>query len=150
LFCLICNFFCDIAVSGRQHDDATINRFLAATDAVLKGSDPVLCLMDKRVRDIFKTACTFEVRVNDQRTTAVPQAMHSGVQWKPSATQSATRKDLFVAEVTAKATKIGFGVVADDLLEVTFDAFKVVDHCIKVHEEEVFAPIADQLQAQND
>lgn len=110
----------------------------------------MLCLMDKRVRDIFKTACTFEVRVNDQRTTAVPQAMHSGVQWKPSATQSATRKDLFVAEVTAKATKIGFGVVVDDLLEVTFDAFKVVDHCIKVHEEEVFAPIADQLQAQND
>ena len=146
----MCNFFCGIAVSGRQHDDATIKRFLAATDAVLKGSDPVLCLMDKRVRDIFKTACTFEVRANDQRTTAVPKAMHSGVQWKSSATQSATRKELFVAEVTAKATKIGFGVVVDDLLEVTFDAFKVVDHCIKVHEEDVFAPIVDQLKAQND
>lgn len=119
---------------------------------MLKGSDPVLSLMDKRVRDIFKAACTFEIRGTDHNANAntVPQAMRSGIRSKAVIAPGAVQKNIFNDEVAGKATRLGFGIVVEDLVDTTYDAFKVIDHCIKVHEEPVFTPILNELKAERE
>ncbi len=115
---------------------------------MLKGTDPVLSLMDKRVRDVFKAACTFEMRRNSN--SAMPQSMHSGIQSKAAISPGTVQKNAFIREVSDKAAKVGFGVVVEDLVEVAYDAFKMIDHCVKVHEEEVLIPIINELRSQTE
>lgn len=129
------------AICEVELENATIESLLSATDSVLKGSDPVLSLMDKRIRDLFKAACTFELsKVN------APQSMRSGIQSSKSLAPGEAQKNMFSEELRVKSMKLGFGVVAEDIVEASYDAFKIIDHCIKVHDEYVFMPIMNELK----
>ncbi len=134
--------------SGNTIDDKQIQQLISSVKSVLKGSDPVLSLMDKRVRDLFKNACNFEAKA-DSIGHGAPRSMRTGIQRKvPSQGDDFdSQKSQFRNELTQKAAKLGFNVVVDGLVETSYEAFKVIDHCMKVHEQGVFVPIVNELLA---
>lgn len=134
-----------IGLTGKDVDDNVRERLLYATGSVLKGSDPVLSLMDKRVRDVFRTACSLDLKSISQNRGA-PKTMRTGTGKSPEVTVKNELKESFYEEVTRHSTKLGFNVVADDLTDAAYDAFKVIDHCVKVHDENVFNPIAKEIK----
>ena len=132
-------------------DDSTIERLLSYTKSILDGSDPVLSLMDKRVRDIFKAACTFDLtQAINNKTNCVPQVLRSGIQSKAPAATGVAAKDIFTSVVNEKASKLGFGVAVDEVVEASYDAYKIITHCIKVHDGDVFTPIVNILKSERE
>jgi hypothetical protein len=134
-----------IGLTGTDIDDSVRERLLYATGSVLKGVDPVLSLMDKRVRDVFRTACSLHLKSISQNRGA-PKTMRTGIGKAPEVMVKNELKELFYEEVTRYSTKLGFNVVADDVTDAAYDAFKVINHCVKVHDENVFYPIAKDHQ----
>ena len=140
------------AMKGEEQlEDTIVKRIYASTDSVLKGSDPVLSLMDKRVRDIFKTACSFDFGI-DRNGNAAPQSMRTGVQSQGQNVplEESTQKAKFVRDITREAIKLGFNVVVDEIIEASYDAYKVIKHCMKVHQHHVFFPIASEIVGDNE
>ena len=105
----------------------------------------MLSLMDKRVRDVFRTACSLHLKSISQNRGA-PKTMRTGIGKAPEVMVKNELKELFYEEVTRHSTKLGFNVVADDLTDAAYDAFKVINHCVKVHDENVFYPIAKEIK----
>ena len=123
-----------------------IRMLVSSTESVLKGSDPVLSLLDKRVRDIFKSACTFvQPNIETLGNAAAPLSMRTGIQnTGAKASDFDSQKIQFVDALSQKSTKLGFNVAVNDLVETTYDAFKVIEHCMKVHEHDVLIPIGNE------
>lgn len=137
-------------ITGKDVENHVRERLLSATDSVLKGSDPVLSLMDQRVRDVFKTACTFDLNSNKQDRIGAPKKMRAGIGKSPGPSMKHDLRELFCEAVTECSTKLGFYVVTDVLVDAAYDAFKVIDHCVRVHYENVFYPIANDLKEAKD
>lgn len=116
-----------------------------ATEAVLKGSDPVLCLMDKRIRDVLKTGCILDIKVKNRNDANVPVSLNTGIKGRSVSSGKTSWKERFGFEMKKYSAKLGFTLLSDDIVDVSFDAFKVIDHCIKVHEEHVFIPLVNEL-----
>ena len=128
--------------------DNEVRMLVSSTESVLRGSDPVLSLLDKRVRDIFKSACTFvQPNIETLGKAVAPLSMRTGIQnTGAKASDPAnfnSQKIQFVNALSQKSTKLGFNVAVNDLVETTYDAFKVIEHCMKVHEHDVLIPIAN-------
>ena len=136
-----------LAICKKELKESELSCILSKIDAVLKGSDAVISLMDKRVRQIFQIACAMEPCWTKQSGSTAPQSMATGIKRKTTASPSLNaQKEMLIKEVTKKALKDGFNFVVDDLVEATYDAFKVIDHCVKVHEDDVFIPMLNQLK----
>jgi len=137
----------DFAAAARNAslDDSLKQQLCSSVDSILKGTDPVLSLMDKRIRSIFRNACTF---CPPSVQTTAPMSMRTGaLSVGPKVTTNISSiKAQFGASVANDAMKLGFNFVASDLVEVAYDAYKVIDHCIRVHEEKVLVPLFSEIQ----
>lgn len=132
-------------VSKREVDEEKLQRLRIATEAVLKGSDPVLSLMDKRIRDVLKTACILDIKLKNRNDANVPVSLNTGIKGGSVSSGNSSWKERFGFEMKKYSAKLGFTLLSDDIVDVSFDAFKVIDHCIKVHEEHVFIPLVNEL-----
>ena len=126
----------------KKTDDSTYQKISRATEAVLKGSDPVLSLMDKRVRDLFRFACLLNLKEN----LSIPNKIQSGTFKISSLRPLNAVKEKFRTEVSSHIVKLGFYGVVDDLIEVTYDAHKIINHCLSVHEKDVLSPLAEKIR----
>jgi hypothetical protein len=147
LFNQVVSAVTDFGVAARNAplDDSEKQRLCCSVDSILKGTDPVLSLMDKRIRSVISNACTFcpqsivTTAPNSMRTGALSVAPKASVNASPIKTQIGVH-------VTKDAIRLGFSFVVSDLAEVAYDAYKVIDHCIRVHEEKVLVPLYNEVQ----
>jgi hypothetical protein len=136
-----------IAIIGKRLDDVTGQKLSQATESALKGVDPVLSLMDKRIRDIFRSACMLNVKEFVASSEGVPVKMLTGISNTQNVQSVNAVKEKFSIDVSSRALKLGFYGLTDDLVEVTYDAHKIINHCIHVHEGNVLFPLADVIRS---
>ena len=132
-------------ISKREVDEEKLQKLRITTEAVLKGSDPVLSLMDKRIRDVLKTACILDIKLKNRNDANVPVSLNTGIKGVSVSSGNSSWRDRFGFEMKKYSAKLGFTILSDDIVDVSFDTFKVIDHCIKVHEDHVFIPLANEL-----
>eukprot|EP00557_Chaetoceros_sp_GSL56_P013597 CAMPEP_0176476906 /NCGR_PEP_ID=MMETSP0200_2-20121128/317_1 /TAXON_ID=947934 /ORGANISM="Chaetoceros sp., Strain GSL56" /LENGTH=1066 /DNA_ID=CAMNT_0017872637 /DNA_START=272 /DNA_END=3472 /DNA_ORIENTATION=+ len=137
------------AIIGEKLDDVMCQKLSEATESVLRGVDPVLSLMDKRIKDVFRSACTLNAK-DIPSYERLPLQMRSGVSTSQSSESINVAKQKFCTEVSSRALKLGFYGLTDDLVEVTYDANKIINHCIQVHQEIVLLPLADVIRSKVD
>lgn len=135
-----------LAILGKKLDDVLGQKLSQATESVLRGVDPVVSLMDKRIKDIFRSACTLNFKDVIPSSEGVPIKMRSGRSNVQRVQSVNTVKEKFCVEISSRALKVGFYGLIDDVVEVTYDAHKIINHCVQVHEEHVLFPLSDEIR----
>ena len=97
--------------------------------AVLRGFDPVLKLLDNRVKQFMRNLCKW------LPSTSVPIPMQTGRsmlqgEGGQSTARGTCTKELFVADAMKEASKSGFSLFSDKLVEAGDLAFRVVETSI--------------------
>ena len=96
--------------------------------AVLRGFDPVLKLLDNRVKQFMRNLCKW------QPCTSVPIPMQTGRSLPGGAEGQSTAgstKALFMADAMKEASKSGFSLYSDKLVDAGDLAYRVADVSIK-------------------
>ena len=99
---------------------------------VLEGNDPVLKLLDNRMRTIFRTIMMLENKKTTQ--TTIPDKIKAGR--IPSTTMEGTSKSPhvpFIAAARSEFVKAGFAFYATELASVSFQASKVIHLILQIH-----------------
>ena len=112
------------AVIERDLSDGERDALSNHTNAVLRGNDPVLNLLDNRIQNYFRFACKWNKPVG-----SAPLEMKTGrsvlATGDPPHGMGST-KDVFVQSCLKEARKLGFGFVADDMIESSHMAHMVI------------------------
>jgi len=112
------------AVIERDLSDGERDALSNHTNAVLRGNDPVLNLLDNRIQNYYKFACKWTKPVG-----SAPLEMKTGrsvlANGAPAPGVGST-KDVFIRSCLKEARKLGFGFVADDLIESSHMAHMVI------------------------
>lgn len=95
------------------------------------------------MKSVFKVACRFTF----DHTSQPPISMKTGRQ---GSLQSAEKKvnglkAQFITEVGKEARKLGFNIVEQNLVQATYEAHKVITHCIGLYQDELFNPMFAEL-----
>ena len=96
--------------------------------AVLRGFDPVLKLLDNRVKQFMRNLCKW------QPCTSVPIPMQTGRSVLGGAegqSNAGSTKALFMADAMKEASKSGFSLYSDKLVDTGDLAYRVADVSIK-------------------
>jgi hypothetical protein len=122
---------------------------------VIDGKDPVLKLMDDRIRQFFIFVCGWEYDyyLANQHTTqaaaGLPAQMQSG-RTVTSTRVSATppnpvqqRREAFTQDAKDKARTLKFDLFVDELAEVGYTAYKVVQNMCQTHGETLTQLLAE-------
>lgn len=127
---------------GKSLDEIQISTLQNVTGAVLKGSDHVFLLLDKRMKSAFKHAVKFVFNKNGDLSQA-PVSMKTGIQSDLRSDDKKVNsvKIQFKVEVGKEVQKLGFKLVEDALLDAMYDAYKVISHCIKVYGDVLLYPM---------
>ena len=101
--------------------------------AVLKGFDPVVKLLDNRVKQFMRLMCKW------QPSTSAPIPMQTGrsVLKGEDAPSPSNTKEVFVMDALKEAKKSGFSLFADNLIDVGDVAYHVVDVAIKSYGDSI-------------
>jgi len=101
--------------------------------AVLRGFDPVVKLLDNRVKQFMRNVCRW------QPSTSAPIPMQTGRSMLKGedAPSARSTKELFVVDALKEAKKSGFSLFADNLIDVGDMAYHVVDVAIKSYGDSV-------------
>jgi len=131
-------------ISGKPLDQGKAETIQNVTNSVLKGTDPVFSLMDKRMKSVFKLACRFTF---DHTNSQPPISMKTGRQGNLQSTEKKVNgfKAQFMTVIGQEATKLGFNIVEKDLVQATYDAHKVITHCVGLYQEDLFNPMFAQV-----
>lgn len=91
---------------------------------MLRGNDPVLNLLDHRIQSYFRFACKWSKSIG-----SAPLEMKTGrsvlATGAPPSGMGST-KDVFIRDCLKEARKLGFGFVADNLIESSHVAHMVI------------------------
>jgi len=112
------------AVIERDLSDGERDALSNHTNAVLRGNDPVLNLLDNRIQNYYKFACKWTKPVG-----SAPLGMKTGrsvLETGAPAPGVGSTKDVFIRSCLKEARKLGFGFVADDLIESSHMAHMVI------------------------
>ena len=121
------------------------------TCSVLRGSDPVFVLLDKRRKMAFQDAIKFTF-TKDEIFSPPPSTMKTG---RANNVESGEKK-LSVVNiqfnhfVQKQFKKLGFSAVEDVLLCATYQAYKVITHCIDLYGDTLLIPMFQKLVEEND
>lgn len=118
-------------------------------DSVLKGRDPVFSLLDNRMRSVFKCACKFTMK-NKKTKPQPPLSMKTGLKGDLHPTQKKVNdlKAQFMITIGKEVRKLGFNIIEDALVQATYEAFKVISHCIGLYRDELLSPMFHHLTAE--
>ena len=143
-------------MSGKQLNRHQIQTLTNSTHSILKGNDPVFALMDKRMKTIFHKAATFrfDEKVYDSNIPHIPLEMKTGRQqsnWMLSKKNSSSinnnrYKDQFKNFIAKEGGKLGFHVVQDSILQATYEAHKVILHCVDLYGDVLLKPMSATLE----
>ena len=115
--------------SGKEGQTSLHNR----CQDVLDGTDPVLKLMDDRIRQYFIFSCD----CIEDSCHGVPEHLQSGrspIQSHcPLPFNSLLTRDLFVTQALERANQLKFGIFAEELAEIGYLAKKVTDLMCQIH-----------------
>ena len=112
-----------------------------STSSILQGNDPVLKLMDNRIRQFFRVATSYnEVKGN------VPMSMRSGISNGFQGNETKTsKKEKFMTELSKEAEKLGFIFVLEELLQAAYDGYKVINLCLDLYEKQILLPMISEM-----
>ena len=136
--------------SGQTLDERKVETLQNVTKSVFNGTDPVFLLMDKRMKTIFKRACKFVVNTDGNLSeSSIP--MKTGRQENSQKVEKKLNgtKVQFMNVIRFEARKLGFNIDEDILVQTTYEAYKVISHCLKLYGEELLCPMFRQLSAQD-
>lgn len=125
-----------------QEADATLRNCAAS---VLRGTDPVLKLLDNRMRQLFRFMSKWEASA--KCGAAVPTAMKTGRSTLKgphssiSANENTSSTDAFLAAVQKEASKLGFAFFSDELAKTGQKMLRVIALSCSVFGEQVFDKI---------
>lgn len=106
----------------------------------MKGDDPVIKLLDNRMRLVFCEMVSWVPENNDRvpirMSTGRPLSLQASGEGQPSKTVSS----LFLATAKHKFTQRGFAFYAAELAEASLVATKVINLCFKVYGEALLEP----------
>lgn len=135
------------AISGNESTDIVLgtDQIRSLTNcivAVLGGNDPVLKLLDIRMKKFFQYICTI------QKKNQVPDSMRSGTSMQTNANKANNnaKRFWFTRQASQEANKFGFTLVSSEIAEKAYDAQKIICHCIDVYKENVFEPMFSEIK----
>lgn len=115
-----------VALTNKTDQQALINR----VKATLKGEDPVIRLLDNRMRDIFRTLVTTNPQLNQQVPTTLKSGRGSVCTTTPSRRNSDSNElslDVLFKRVAREEFVIkGFAFYSNDLAEASLLAHKTI------------------------
>ena len=97
--------------------------------AVLRGFDPVLKLLDNRVKQLMRNLCKWQPSTSVPIPMQTGRSMLQGEEGQSTARSNCT-KELFIADAMKEASKSGFSLFSDKLVEAGDLAFRVVETSI--------------------
>jgi hypothetical protein len=114
--------------------------------AVLNGTDPVLKLLDSRMRNFFKFALKYLSNDNNISQNQAPRSMATGRGTNNGTKDDpkALKKTKFLQQAEKEAKKAGFGIFSSNLIEATYEAHKAFDLCLQLYREDIFTPMVNQ------
>jgi len=117
-----------LSISGESSLIPSTERSLRnCVGAVLRGFDPVLKLLDNRVKQLMRNLCKW------QPSASVPIPMQTGrsvIKGDEGQSTAIGTKDLFLADAMKEASKSGFSFFGDKLVEAGNLAFRIADTSI--------------------
>ena len=140
-------------MSGKQLDQHQIQTLTNSTHSILKGNDPVFALMDKRMKTVFHKAATFNF--DENANVPIPLEMKTGRQqsnWSSSQKSSFSNKnnnkykDQFKSFIAKEGGKLGFNIVQDSIVQATYEAHKVILHCVDLYGDVLLKPMSATLK----
>ena len=128
-------------------EEAQIEPLKNSVCSILKGSDPVLKLMDNRVRQLFRVASSYS-----HDSGKVPITMRSGIcsDSGRKTNRNMSKKEIFMAELSKEAEKLGFSFVCQELLQAAYDGYKVIDLCVILYEKQILSPLINEMRKSED
>jgi len=132
------------AISGEQMEESQVESLKNSALSILKGNDPVLKLMDNRIRQLFRVASAYS-----EDKEKVPSSMRSGISnnFGRNANTKISKKEKFMVELSKVAEKLGFGFVCEELLQATYVGHKIIKHCIAVYGKQILNPMISEIRA---
>lgn len=112
--------------------------------SVCDGNDAVTKLLNIRVRQFFKFACTL-----DAFAANIPLAMKTGIANSESnfgvMEEERSNEINFTSRCKKKAKKLGFSVFSDDLIKAAYMACKAINHSLCLYKEDVLLPTLSEI-----
>ena len=99
------------------------------TAATMKGEDPVLKVLDTRMKDIFREMMLFHPQTHQQ----VPVSIRTGRNLTFQTSSRTTYGTVFKKSAREEFIKKGFSVYADELAEVCLTASRVMNLSMQVY-----------------
>lgn len=117
--------------------------------AILCGEDPVLKLLDKRIRLFFCTMCKWYPKLP---SSGIPTSMKTGTGKKSNLNDNlfGESRDNFMSCAKKEANRQGFAFFAKDLAIVSRSAWKALILMQTVHGQTVIDPILIEISNKND
>ncbi len=101
-------------------------------------------LMDKRMKSVFQLAAEFNP---DQSISQIPTEMKSGLKSTLRQSKKSDQyKDQFMSKIRKEASKLGFNFVQDNIVQATYEAHKVVSHCLDLYGEKLLKKMMEMLE----
>jgi len=112
--------------------------------SICDGNDAVSKLLNIRVRQLFKFACTL-----DTSAANIPLAMKTGIANNEAncgemEEQCAIEID-FISRCKKKAKKLGFSMFSEDLMKATYEAYKAINHSLCLYKEDIMLPTLNEI-----
>lgn len=104
--------------------------------AVLRGFDPVLKLLDNRVKQVMRNLCKWQPSTSVSIPMQTGRSMLQGEEGQSTARSNCTKK-LFIADTMKEASKSGFSLFSDKLVEAGELAFRIVNTSITSYGDDI-------------
>jgi len=132
------------AIDRRELDPVKKASLRRLVESVCDGNDPVLKLLDSRMRQLFKFACGLSCLVEN-----IPMTIRTGisndVNKYGSSERSCSIKEQFMNQCGSEANRLGFGMFSDDLVKVAYEASNVINHAVCLYKDDIFLPLFKEM-----
>lgn len=116
-----------LAINGESSLPPSAEKSLRnCVGAVLRGFDPVLKLLDNRVKQLMRNLCKWQPSSSVPISIQTGRSVLQGEERQPTARTSST-KELFLADAMKEASKSGFSLFSDKLIGAGEMAFRIVN-----------------------
>ena len=131
------------AVQSKELSESNTTSLINFVAAVLRGDDPVLKLLDNRIRNLFCFMCKW------QNVATVPVTLKTGRAGSSRHTHN-NSKELFVKAVGKEAKRFGFGLFVNELSRIGFKARNIIGLTLDIHNESILKKMLEEALGEDD
>ena len=137
-----------VAIQRKELDSVKKVSLLNLVENVCVENDPVLKLLDSRMRQFFKFVCGSTCYAE-----FVPSTMKAGL-LKHTTKTSITKKSVlikeqFIAKCENEADRLGFDMFSNDLARAACEASNVINHSVCLYKDDIFLPLLGEMLSIN-